>query len=121
MTASIRFANVSRWTARILGVALLGICVVIAIGEGLPNPLTQPPIVQIGFIALAMVLVGTLAGWMWELSGAAVALAGWLLFVGALRISFHGPKVFIVLLVVPGVLFLVSALLRHFSGKPRAD
>ena len=41
--ASELLAVVSRWAARIIGALLVILIVVIGIGEGMPNPFTQPP------------------------------------------------------------------------------
>jgi hypothetical protein len=48
-------AALCRWTARILGAMLVVFVFAIAMGEGVPNPFTQPPVIQIGFLALAMI------------------------------------------------------------------
>src|ERR1039457_5196208 len=72
-------AAVCSWTARVAGALLVIFAVVIAVGEGMPNPFTQPLAIQIGFLALAMILIGILAGWRWELAGGVLSLAGWCL------------------------------------------
>lgn len=69
-------ATACRWTARIAGTVLVVLVMIIAIGEGLPNVFTQPWNVQIGFLALALMLVGILAGWRWELFGGIGSLVG---------------------------------------------
>lgn len=89
----------------------------IAIGEGMPNPFAQPLDVQIGFLALALIMIGILAGWRWELFGGALSLAGWYLFVlsvvGARRLN-----LFISLLALPAILYLTSAWLRRHNKGP---
>jgi len=60
------FATILRWTARILGTVLVGLTLLIAIGEGMPNPFTQPFVIGIGFLALALVLLGILLAWRWS-------------------------------------------------------
>lgn len=109
-------AAVCRWTARIFGALLVVLILVIAIGEGVPNPFTQPLIVQIGFLALALIVTGILTGWRWELWGGVLSLAGWCLFFA----SVIGPKrlnCFVLLLALPGVLSLLSALLRRLGKR----
>ena len=105
-----------RWTARVAGTLMIISAVVIAIGEGIPNPFTQPPVVQIGFLALAMILIGILAGWRWELAGGVLSLASWCLFVGSV-VGLTRLNVFISLLALPGILYLISAWLRRPSQR----
>ena len=66
------WAAACRWTARIIGTSLVLIIVLLAIGEGMPNPFTQPMAVQVGFLALALIMVGILGAWRWELVGGIV-------------------------------------------------
>ena len=101
-----------RWTARVAGTLMVISVVVIAIGEGMPNPFTQPPAVQIGVLALALILTGILAGWRWELAGGILSLAGWCLFVGSV-VGAKRLNVFVSLLALPGILYLISAGLRR--------
>ena len=61
-------SSVCRWTARTLGLLLLFVVLRIAVGQGIPNPFTQPLRVQLGFLALTLLLVGFVAGWQWELA-----------------------------------------------------
>ena len=107
---------VCRWTARLIGTLMVLLIIVIAIGEGMPNPFTQPPAVQIGFLALAMILIGILAGWRWELAGGILSLAGWCLFVGSV-VGAKRLNVFISLLALPGILYLISAWLRRQNKR----
>ncbi len=110
------WAAACRWTARILGALLVILMLIIAIGEGMPNPFTQPWGVQIGFLALALIMIGILAGWRWELLGGLLATAGWCLFVGLVA-SVKNLNWFIALLALPGILYLASALLRSRHNK----
>ena len=110
-------AAACRWTARILGTLLVLIIVLIAIGEGMPNPFTQPIPVQIGFLALALVMIGILGGWRWELAGGTVSLVGWSLFVVAVMRSPRGLNWFVSALALPGVLYVAGALLRRYNGR----
>jgi hypothetical protein len=112
-TRSKWLAPLCRWTARILGAVFLVFIVIMAIGEGMPNPLTQPALVQLGFLGLAIVMVGILAGWRWDLAAAIISLAGWCLFVLAVAILRKGPNPFVIALALPGLLLLASARLRR--------
>jgi len=111
-------AGVCRWSARILGTLLVLTLLAFAVGEGMPNPFTQPLRVQLGFAGLGLIMLGMIAGWRWELPGGIVSLAGWGLFVMAVVRFPRGPNVFIYTLAVPAVLYLASALLRHHSQRP---
>jgi hypothetical protein len=109
-------AAVCRWMARIVGSLLVVSVVGIAIGEGMPNPFTQPPSVQIGFLALAMIMVGILAGWRWELFGGILSTVGWCLFVGS-AVGVKRLNVFISLLALPGILYMISAWLKRHNKR----
>jgi hypothetical protein len=102
-----------RWTARILGTLLVLMIVLIAVGEGMPNVFTQPVSVQVGFLALALMMIGILAGWRWELAGGILSLVGWGLFVMAVLHPARGLNWFVSALAVPGILYLAGALLRR--------
>jgi len=110
-------AAACRWTARILGTMEVVSVFAIAIGEGMPNPFTQPPVIQIGFLALAMILIGILAGWRWELFGGVLSLAGWGLFVASV-VGARRFNLFVSLLALPGILYVVSAWLRRHNKRP---
>jgi hypothetical protein len=98
---------------------LVGFTLLIAMGEGMPNLFTQPFVIQVGFLALALALLGILLAWRWELPGGIMSLAGWILFIAAERVAFR-HFVFLILLGLPSLLFLGSSFLRwhekHKSG-----
>ena len=106
-------AGAWRWTARIIGAVMVFSTVFIAVGEGMPNPFTQTLMFQVMFLALALLLIGLLAAWRWELAGSVISLAGWCVFIIGLAISPRGLTEFAVLLAVPGLLHLYSAWLRR--------
>ena len=108
---------VCRWSARALGAVLVFIILMIAIGERMPNPLTQPMAVQIGFLALAFIVGGILAAWRWELWGGLLSLFGWVLFVTGVVGSPRGLSGFVAVLALPGVLYVASAVLRSHCQK----
>ena len=109
-------AAACRWTARLLGALLVIMIIVIAIGEGMPNPFTQPFDVQLGFFALTLIVLGILVGWRWELAGGVLSLAGWCLFFGSV-IGIKRLNVFVSLLALPGILYLISARLRRHKNN----
>lgn len=112
-------ANILRWIARIIGTVLVGLTLILALGEGMPNLYTQPFVIQIGFLAIALVLSGILLAWRWEFPGGILSLVGWFLFVVAERVNWrHSP--FFILLCVPGLLFLGSSLLRWHYEKHKS-
>ena len=110
-------AAACRWIARILGTLLVLIIVLIAIGEGMPNPFTQPVRVQVGFLALALVMIGILGGWRWELAGGTLSLVGWSLFVVAVMHPPRGLNWFVGALTLPGLLYVAGALLRRYDDR----
>jgi len=110
-------AAACRWTARILGTLLVLMIVVIAIGEGMPNPFTQPITVQVGFLALALVMIGILGAWRWELAGGTLSLVGWSLFVIAVMHPPKGLNWFVGALALPGILYVAGALVRRYDER----
>ena len=109
-------ATIFRWIARVIGIVLVGLTVILAIGEGAPNLFTQPFVIQLGFLALALLLSGILLAWRWEFPGGVMSLVGWILFAFAERVSIQHSGFFI-LLVVPSLLFLGSSFLRRYYKK----
>ena len=113
-------AAACRWTARIIGTLLVLMVALIAIGEGMPNPFTQPMSVQVGFLALALIMIGILAGWRWELAGGILSLFGWVLFVVAVMHPPRGLNWFVSALALPGILYIAGALLRRYNDRHQA-
>ena len=112
-------ATIFRWIARVIGIVLVGLVILIAIGEGVPNLFTQPFVIQIGFLALTLVLLGFLLAWRWEFMGGILSLAGWVSFIAAERINWRHSSFFI-LLAIPGLLFLSSSFLRWRLEKHKS-
>jgi hypothetical protein len=106
-------AGICRWTGRILGTLLAILLGCLAVGEGVPNVFTQPAVVQIGFLALGLVLAGILGGWRWELAGGIISLVGWGAFVAVEVGSLARLNLFLALLALPGAFYIASALLRR--------
>lgn len=85
-------AGACRWAARIFGAFMVFATVFIAVGEGMPNPFTQTLLVQVMFLALALLLIGILAAWRWEFAGSITSLAGWCVFIIGLAIGRYVQK-----------------------------
>jgi len=112
-------ATIFRWIARVIGTVLVGLTLILAIGEGVPNLFTQPVVIQIGFLALALVVSGILLAWRWEFPGGIMSLVGWVLFILAERVHWQ-HSLFFILLVVPSLLFLGSSFLRRYYEKHKS-
>jgi hypothetical protein len=110
-------AAACRWIARILGTLLVLIIVLFAVGEGMPNPFTQPMTVQVGFLAMALLMIGILGAWRWELAGGTLSLVGWGLFVVAVMHPPRGLNWFVGALALPGALYAAGALLRRYGER----
>ena len=110
-------AAACRWTARIIGTLLVLMIVLIAVGERMYNPFTQPMTVQVGFLALALVMIGIVTGWRWELAGGTLSLFGWGLFVVSVMHPPRGLNWFVSALALPGLLYIAGAFLRRYSDR----
>jgi len=114
-------ATLCRWVARIVSAFAVAVIVIIAIGEGMPNLLTEPAMVQVGFVGLALIVVGFFAGWRWELAGGVLSLVGICLIFGP---SIVNGKItwFFAVLIAPGVLYITSYLMRsHAAGHSKTQ
>lgn len=111
-------ATVCRWTGRIIGTLLVLFSLAIAIGEGIPNPLTQPAWAQLIFLALVLIMLGVLIGWRWELAGGILSLAGFCVGIVPLNNSPRGLTWFYFALALPGVAYVTSTRLRCHDQKP---
>jgi predicted Ser/Thr protein kinase len=69
-----------RWTARLLGTALLVFYGVFVLAEGLPPLATQPEGVRLNFAALTLMLLGFVLGWKHEGTAALLIASGWTLW-----------------------------------------
>lgn len=107
-------ANACRWTARLLAVASALFVLAFAWGEpSSARALTVQEIILIALLILA--LVGNLAAWRWELTGAAIALVSTLAFT-AIELARHGPLPgpwLLGVMAAPAILYVCSWLLRR--------
>ena len=104
-----------RWTARLLGALLVGLVLVMFIGEGGVNPLKLRAVEAIQMTLFLTTCVGLVIAWRWPYLGGAIATGGILLFFAvefAVTGSFPKGLVFHLLL-VPGILFLLSEFSRR--------
>jgi hypothetical protein len=95
---------VLRWTARAIGIGLLGLIAAFAIGEGPPNPLRGTIPERICYFAVLMMIIGQFMAWKWEGVGALLILGGYCLFA----VVNHGASLNIVFgpWLVTGLLYL---------------
>ena len=58
--------TILRWTARTIGIALLGAIAVFIIGEGVPNPLRGSFRENLLGISILTMVIGEVEAWRWE-------------------------------------------------------
>ena len=107
-----RWITVSvRWAARISGLALVGLVLLLWIGEAGPaNILDLPLPVLLEFAGTLLMLAGFLAGWRWPAVGGITAVAGFVLFFATeMAVNGKPPGGAFPLFLIPGVLLLISA------------
>ena len=68
------------WAARIYGALLTALVLTIAIGEGPPNPFTQPLPVAIELFGMLAMLIGCIVEWKWQGLGAILVITGIMTF-----------------------------------------
>ena len=93
-----------RWSARVVGTAILALIVTIAVGEGLPNPFVLSPRELLLFAAMLMMVVGLVVAWKWERIGGVLILGGLAFFA----IVNHGLQLNLVFgpMLAVGLIFL---------------
>jgi hypothetical protein len=107
-----------RWTARGLTVLLVGLVLVIFIGEALANgfnPLHLKRIEAIQMTFFWTACLGMVLAWRWQAIGAALSLGGMILFFAVEIAARNGlPHALVLyLMLVPGILYLLSEFLRR--------
>jgi hypothetical protein len=103
-----------RWTARLLAACLVGLVVVIYLGEGF-NPFKLTAIEALQKTFFLITCVGLVVGWRWPLIGGVISTGGMLLFVAiefAVNGRFPRGPVFHLMLLA-GILFLPSGSMRR--------
>jgi hypothetical protein len=110
-------------TRRITGLMLVGLVLLLLVGEGPPNPFKQPPSVQAEFLAMFLMLTGFLVGWRWEALGGFLAVGGFALFCATeLAVNGRLPGGAIPFFVIPGSLLLTAhglAIVQRRSAAAR--
>lgn len=111
-----RIIPILRWTARIIGTLVVLLIAGLAIGEGIPNPLHQPAVVNILSVALITIIAGQVIAWKHEGIGGALIIAGFLCFAaighGVLLNAAFSP------MLITGTLYLIC-FLGQGNGKVR--
>jgi hypothetical protein len=105
---------VLRWTARLLAVGLVGLVLLIYVGEGF-NPLNLTATEALQKALFLTACAGLVVGWRWSLAGGAMSTGGMLLFFAvefALTGRFPRGPVFHLMLVT-GILFLLSGFISR--------
>jgi hypothetical protein len=108
-----------RWTARLLGAALLGLVLVIYIGEGGFNPLRLTPVEAIQKTLFFTTCIGLTIAWRWPLIGGAISTGGILLFL-TVEVAVTGrlPGLVFHLMLLSAVLFLLSGFIgRRLAAR----
>ncbi len=107
-------SHLIHWSARVTSLLLFGLVIVIVAGQGgPPNIFRQPWSVQLEFAALGLMLLGLVIGWVREALGGLLVLIGLAAFNAVeLAVNSRAALGAFPLFAVPGVLFLLSALLR---------
>jgi hypothetical protein len=107
------------WSARVTSLLLVGLVIVLMIGHGgPPNVLCQPTPVQLEFAAMGLMLLGLVIGWVREGFGGLLVILGLAAF-NIVELAVNGRPALgaFPLFAVPGVLFLLSAILRWRSKQ----
>ena len=103
-----------RWTARLLGALLVGLVLVIYIGEGGFNPLKLSTVEGVQHLFFFTALAGMILAWRWPLTGGVISTFAILMFF-AIEFAVTGrlPHGLFPLIPLPGILFLLSAFIRR--------
>jgi hypothetical protein len=110
----IHFQTGLRWAARGLAAVLVGIVVVIFIGQGF-NPLRLTPSEAVQMMFFWATCIGMMIAWRWELLGGGLATVSMTLFyLNELMLTGRFPHGFMFrLMLLPGLLFLASGISRR--------
>jgi peptidoglycan/LPS O-acetylase OafA/YrhL len=110
----------ARWAARVLGLLVVGVVVVFAVGEGF-DPRELQPGDQLPMVAFVTTLAGLLVAWKRELLGGLLVIGGMTAF-GMVGVAAHGDwgwsgPVFWTILSL-GFVFAVCGVVSHGSPEP---
>ena len=104
-----------RWTARLLAGILVGLVLLIFVGDGASNLLTLKPAEALQMTVFLTTCVGLVIAWRKPFLGGAIATGGILLFF-AVEIAGTGKLptgLVFPLILLTGILFLLSAFIRR--------
>jgi hypothetical protein len=98
-----------RWAARLLAAGLVGLALLIYVGEGF-NPFRLTPLEALQHALFLTTCIGLVAGWRWPLAGGALSTGGMLLFLSVeFAVTGRFPKGLVFyLMLLAGLLFLLS-------------
>ena len=100
-----RIISILRWLTRLMGVLLILVIILFALGEHLPNPSILTLEEKLEFIALFIMLAGLIFAWKYEAYGGLTVIAGYIFFCIIER-KILGQGVFFIFPVV-GLSFLL--------------
>jgi hypothetical protein len=103
-----------RWTARVLSALLIGIVLLIFIGEGGPNPFKLSATEAVQMTLFLATCAGLVTAWRWPLVGGLISLVGISLFF-AVEMALTGqlPRGLFPFMPIPAVLFLLSVFIKR--------
>jgi len=110
--------RIVRWVARGSGLAGIGFMLASVVAQR-ANPFQMQSSDLLLFLCFpSAVAVGMILAWFWELGGAVIALGGLTAFYAANRFLVgDSPGWHFLAFAAPGILFLISALLRRLESK----
>jgi len=111
-----RLATPCRWTGRLAATAITALFITFLVGEGTPDVRELSDRELLAFGAVLLMVAGTLVGWLRDLAGGMLILAGYSAFAA---IEKGWPPLPFAVFLAAGILLLLSGLLRRFR-PPRA-
>lgn len=114
---------IMRWTGRVVGSLLVGLFVLIFVGESFGEGSLEPllhltPVEVIEWLAVLLAIAGMVAAWWRERLGGWLAVAGGVIFnvVESISEGWPRPVWFAILFTVVGLLFIAAGTLS--GGQP---
>jgi hypothetical protein len=108
-----------RWTARLLAAGLVGLVLLIYVGEGGPNPFNLSALEAVQKTLFLTACVGLVVAWRWQFAGGVLSTVAMVLFLTIeFEVTGGFPKGLVFdLMLVASILFLVCGLLRTYRPK----
>jgi len=110
-----KLATICRWSGRLAATAISALFVAFLVGEGTPDFRELTDRELLGLAAVLLMMVGTLAGWVRDLTGALLILAGYAAFAA---IEKGWPPLPFAVYLAAGSLLLLSRALRLIGRRP---